>query len=187
MEMNIINNPFGVFSKFNNSLSIAVKKNCIYTQHWVIHRQPTWYNRDYSHAGTHTFHMNTPWRHGMETEACFTEHIICGPAAKWTHLPVIPKFHTKMTLTSLVGTERDGPDKRSAFWVKPVWLCGLAGVTHVFPVSLHPKAYYWTCVYILHSTICRRLCILQSLCLCVCSSGPADGCLPHKARSTLCD
>lgn len=57
-------------------------------------------------------------------------------------MPAVTKVHAKMALASLVGMEQDGSDKRSAIWAKPVWLCGLAGVTHVFPVSLHHKAFY---------------------------------------------
>lgn len=45
------------------------------------------------------------------------------------------------TETYLVVMEQDRTDKHSVFWAKPVWLCGLDGVTRVFPVSLHPKAF----------------------------------------------
>lgn len=93
-----------------------------------------------------------------------------------------------MALTSLVGMEQDGPDKHSAFWVKPVWLCGLAGVTHVFPVSLHPKG------LLLNMCVCVRMQVCVSPCLLSTHVGMyaltvrMEGCLffsAHKENSTL--
>lgn len=151
-----------------------------------IHCNPCYTHDANIQTHIYEFHMNTPWRDKAWKNSRLrlvvsTEHIICGPAAKWTHLPVVTKFHTKMALTSLVNMKQDGPDKHLAFWAKPVWLCGLAGVTHVFPVLLHLKAFYWTCVYF--AGLCVSLNVFVS-CLCICSVS-ADRSLPHKAHSTL--
>lgn len=123
------------------------QKPCMYTDIVILATlmshtyRRTLTNFTWTHPG------DTAWKRSRLRPVGSTEHVICGPAAKWTHLPLVTKFHTKMAATLLVGMEQDGPDKCSAFWTKPVWLWGLAGVTRVFPVSLHLKASYWTHVY----------------------------------------
>lgn len=89
------------------------------------------------HPGTPrvTFLSNTAWR-SMLSSVFSVQRFFWGTAATWT----VDLFHTNQHW--LVVLEQDGLDKHSAFWAKPVWLCGLGGVTRVFPVSLHPKAFY---------------------------------------------
>jgi len=65
-----------------------------------------------------TLHTNTPWRR-CERRVCQANPFLLQ----------LPSF-----------TREDGPDKHSGVYgAEPVWQRGLAGVTRVFPVSLHPK------------------------------------------------
>lgn len=123
----------------NNQLSASLLSfHCIYTQHSAIRRHPT--------CITEILHSHISHEHTLETwhrrpRPVLPSISFAGRLLSEHTCLSFPGFTQKrLRLLSPARSERWGLIKRSAaFWVKPVWLCGLAGVTRVFPVSLHPE------------------------------------------------